>query len=60
MIGFVRCQPCLDECVDQELSSYNVDILVDVMELRGEKADNNAQYRTRKVLRDQCLPMYKH
>ena len=34
------------------LSSYNVDMLVDVMELTGQKADK-AQYRTGNVLQDQ-------
>ena len=30
-------------------SQYKVDMLVDVMELKVEKADNNAQYKTGKV-----------
>ena len=48
--------PCQDECEDQELSScYKVDLLVYKMELTGEKADNDVQYRTGNVLRRPML-----
>ena len=51
MIGFADASaPCQDECEDQELSSYyKVDLLVDMMELTGEKADDDVQYRTGNV-----------
>ena len=45
MIGF-ESQPCQDELEDQELSSCKVDMLADKMELKVEKADNDAQYGT--------------
>ena len=51
MIGVADASaPCQDECEDQELSScYEVDLLVYKMELTGEKADDDVQYRTGNV-----------
>ena len=48
MIGIEM--PALSGCIeDQELSSFKDDMLADVMELKVEKADNDAQYGTGNV-----------